>query len=106
MNNPKLQVCRVIRRLYQVLQHDEWACPGMLVWTISYGGNEWITATQQNPDNGMTYQGLKEEDEYPFDRDEYVYIEELPNCTMVKSVEDFRVSYEASKLAAVAVEST
>ncbi len=84
--------------IYQVIQNPEWACPGMVIWTQTYGANEFVTAMQQNPENGLTYQSFDEDEEYRFDPTEYAYIEEvIGGAINIKSVAEIKANYEKSK---------
>ena len=46
-------------KTYQVTQHNEWCCPGMLVMVNSHNK---IVGIQQNPENGATYSEPEDED--------------------------------------------
>ena len=48
-------------RIYQVTQHNEWCCPGML---ITVNSQNKIVGIQQNPENRATYSEPEEDDDW------------------------------------------
>lgn len=62
-------------RIYQTIQKLEWSCPGALAWVDENGK---IVASQQNPENGLTYYYPEDSDDWgDFDPSEYVYVREV-----------------------------
>ena len=61
--------------VYQVIQHNEWCCPGMLVF-VDDNGN--IFANQTNPENGLTYQSKEDHEDWgKFDPADYKEVKEV-----------------------------
>jgi len=56
-------------QIYQVEQHLNWACPGMLLFVE----NGHIIGRQLNPNNGGTYEYI-DEDDLVFDPEDYAKV--------------------------------
>jgi len=62
-------------KVYQVMNHNEWCCPGMLVYVDSDNN---IVATQCNPENTMTYNSKGEDEDWGlFNPDDYKEVKEV-----------------------------
>ena len=46
---------------YQVIQHNEWCCPGMLIFVDE---RQNIVGQQQNPDNALTQQWAEDDEDW------------------------------------------